>query len=789
MPNANWSLKHLSRRPLLFAVTAFLLACATGMAVTGGYTFFFVFLREFGLADEERVFVLSSRTPGSAHEHQALPRMAVELVREEARTVEKVGEYVTYSRSVKTPAWRGMLTGCAGSQEAFELVSGGLLTGRMFTAEEQQGTGAPVALVSERIWREQYQAERALPEAVILIGKTAYRVIGVVDGEKVFPPGTDIWTPLAQEAGRLRNAGQTELFGSVLRLRRGSGIEDLEKELGRIGGRLWPGEQRILSAVPVREFVYGKYKRPVVFLILGVAAFAILCVVSCMAVLLASSESRWREFAIRRALGARAGHMFGMVASESVALGVLSGVMAIGIAHGCGRVLAYSLRQPAAGSEAGGMLPAGVLAFCPVVSLLICLAMGVVLALRVSSQAGEPADWNAWLHAGSVSSNPRRWTLLIMGQVACSALLLTVCLGFALAYRTLVSTRIGFETAEVLTFEMWPSEPNSTERGLAEVYDRTLAALSKYGRVRAAGLISDLPVGGRKNSNLVFLGGGGESEGRTADVKPYGGAYFEALRIPLLSGELPEATMRGGCPRCVVVSQTAAKAWFGGRSPIGSEIGLGQREERYRVSAVVGDVRRSFDSAPSPTVYVPFPDGLWNRMTVTVRTQGSPEAAANDIRAIIRQIDAGALVIKVTSLEEALANTVAEKRMQVRIATVLSVAAIFMALAGMYAVLAFQVFHGRRELALRLCLGAPRARIAVFLMRKVLQGMMAGLAAGYAVMALVADSPLGSLANIQQDWPVVYLRGAVLLLVAALPACVGPVIQSLRLDPASLLRE
>ncbi len=694
----------------------------------------------------------------------------------------------------------GTLTGTGEPQQLVGTTSiGGLLGvlgvdplfGRLLTLEDEDPASPRVIVLSYEMWNRLYGNDRTVIGRTLTLNGTARIVVGVMPPGFTFPGSpNDFWVPSRYDAAFRANRDQY-FIQSVGRLAAGATIEQARAETEAIAQRLrrdWPlfnTDLRIL-VMPLQE-VFVRGARTQLYVLMGAVAFVLLITCANLGnLLLARAAARRREMAVRHALGAGRWRIARQLLTESTVLAAGGGALGLLVGRWFLKLLLAAqatTNLPRADEIA---LDGRALAFTLGISLLAGIIFGSIPAWQLS-RAGA-ADSLRDGARGSVATWAR--SALVVSELALAMVLL---IGAGLLLRSfdrLSRVDPGISNTNALTFRV------SLAEGNVGFFQTTLDRIRALPGVRAAALVSQLPITGR---------GGGAWFNRIdrplpAGVQPTGEVYrvitpeyFSTVGIPLRAGRFLSTQDRRESP-AVVVNDALAKKYYPNENPLGKEIYLGAPDNRViqhaPIVGVVGDTRDAgLGTDPLPTVYIPLamkPE--WPQLTYIIRTDGDPTTVATPARQIIRALDPALPIRNVRTLEDVLGSAVAPARWSTTLLGVFAGVAFVMAVLGVFGVLSFIVTQRTRELGIRIALGASSAAVRRMVVWRGLLMAGAGVALGVAGAALLTRFMSTLLFGITPTDPVTYAGVAVSLIGAAALASYLPARRATRVDPIVALR-
>jgi putative ABC transport system permease protein len=685
--------------------------------------------------------------------------------------------------------------------------------GRLFLpGDDQSGHDNQLVVLGHSLWTGRFGSDQTIVGRSLTLDGKRHTVIGVLPRGEPFLSDFQVFVPLVRRGDANRDSFE---LGVVGRLRPGLSVEGARADLETICRQLaeqYPDADKGMGiAIGTADaWVASDSLRRSLWLLMG--AVGLLLLVACVnlaSLLLAKSAGRARELAMRGALGAARGRLVRQVLTETVLVCALGAVVGLGLAT----LLMHLLRTAGISgipriSEIG--LDGQVLGFTMVAALVSGLLAGLVPAFKTSR-----ADLVSAMRQGERGTAGHRQTsrvrsALVATEVALSLALLVGAGLLARSFNEVLRTERGFQTDRRLVVEV--NLPRSYDEPIAA---GTTTAMSGRGPLtRGAQFIAEFTsrmesipqVVSAAAVNVRPLGGGdtGMGFGAAGGAGPAGEKvpwaswrmvtrdYFRTMGIPLLRGRLFTVHDRIGDPWRVIVSQRLANLVWPGQDPIGRHLDLwkGQNARPAEVIGVVGDMReRQLTSDPTLAVYIPYYGADWSPVHFVVHTTAPPEAFVTTLRSALASLDPNLPLYNIQTLSDLVDESVASRRLIMLLLAGFAVTALLLALAGVYGVLSHAVAARTSEIGVRLTLGASRSSVLRLVlmqgMRPVLAGVAVGLAAALALSGLMAGLLFGVT---RADVPT-YAVVAIGLTLAALLSCCIPVLQALRVNVVTALRQ
>ena len=713
--------------------------------------------------------------------------------------------------------WVPNLTGAGESESVQSLrVTAGLLPmlgvspqlGRLFVPGEDEPGRDRVAILGDGLWRRRFGADPGIVGRTISLDGETYEVVGVMPRGFDFPvfwaKGRELWAPLAFGARASSRTGfSLRVFG---RLAANATLSSARAEIASITAgleRRYPGTNREVTVTSLPEAVVGDV-RPALLVLAG--AVGLLLLIGCANVahmLLARGAARRREVALRSALGATRARIVRQLLTESLVLSVSSGLAGVALASAAVRGLA-ALAPAFLPRVEGVSVDPVVLAF----GVALALATGAVFGLLPALDASRP-DVAVALRQGERGSSSggagRMRGALVASEFALAIILLV---GAGLLARSFLGLRRidpGFRAEGVLTMTVsvaGTAEAEPSRRG--GFYERLLEAARSAPGVRTAGMINHLPLAGD------IWGLPYDIEGRPAAApadSPFATyrvvlpGYFAAMGISLRSGRDVTSADRAGAPGVVIVNESLARRDWPGESALGKRISFENEDGHPVWRTVVGIapdvVRSSWTEKREPEVYLPYlqersylerPGSHFQYMTLVVRTEGDPAAAASSLRGTVAAQDPAATVSEVQTMSHVVAEATADTRFYLILFAFFAAAAAALAGIGVFGVVSYAVSRRTREFGIRLALGAGRGDLVAMVIGESMRVVLAGSAAGVAAALALTGLMRRLLYGVEARDPATIAGVALVLAAVALVASWLPARRASRVDPRTALQ-
>ncbi|HET9264588.1 MAG TPA: ABC transporter permease [Vicinamibacterales bacterium] len=665
--------------------------------------------------------------------------------------------------------------------------------GRWFSEDEDRPGAAKVVVLSHGLWTETLASDPAVLGKALTLDGEPYEIVGVMP-EGFAHRGARIFVPLATPLDPSTRG--THFLSTYARLKPGVPIERAASDMRALGRVLAAefGHNHGIDVASYREVIVGTI-RPQLRMLLG-AVFAVL-LIGCANVanlLLAAGLARRRELGIRLALGARTSDLARQLIAESATLAVAGGAIGVVLAFWLLRTfLALATDQlPRATTIA---IDGRVLAFSGVVTLCVALVCGLwpLLQLRTKALVGAVREGDTRTGSGPGGQFGNG---LVITEIAMAFALLV---GGALLVKNLMLLQArdaGVATERVIAFDLAPSGERYTAEEPTRAFYRALhARLSQAGGVQSVGSVSHLPMyrfGTNGEMQIEGRAPWGPNDAPLVEYRWYHGDYFKTLGIPLLKGRLLDQRDGDGTTT-VLVNRAMAEKFWPGQDAIGKRFGQGNdRSQWYEVVGIVGDIRSFGLARPTPFEFYRTLDQHVARSSQTVVMRAvtdNPSALIPTARQIVRSIDPAIPVTSVQTMEEVVAGSVGQQRLVSATAGVFALLAALLAMVGVFGVMTYNVRRQRREIGIRLALGATRPAVRRLIIGRGLKLALIGSAAGALGAYLLSGALQTMLDDVAPKDPLVFAGTGLAVIAAAVLASYLPALAAGRTDPMVVLRD
>ena len=668
------------------------------------------------------------------------------------------------------------------------------VAGRAFVAADDTPGQAPVAMISEGLWKRRYGGDPALLGRTIDVNLVPRVVIGIAPQDAGFSSDIDLWLPLGfdPEADESRGDRRLAVLG---RLAPGVTLEQAQAEMRTLASRLdreFPEANKGWSVrvLPVRDWIVSAEVAQRLRIVLAAVALLLLVAATNVANLqVARALGRMRDMGVRLALGASRARLVRQMVTENLLLAAAGGALGLGLAWlGVRAAAALPESIPRRDALALDLPVLLVAAFSVGATALLAGLLPAFVAARSSvrdalQQAGRTA---------TAGRSPARLAL-VAAQVALATTLVVAAALLSQSLVRLQRVALGFgDPDHLLTAHL--TRPVTTDEMYARsmaFYDALLEEIRALPGVAAAGLTSEVPFGAQTTEMPVVPAGRSTDvpeESVQANWRIATADYFKTMQIPVRRGRAFEP--RREHHRNMILSEgLARRLWPGGEDPIGRQVQLGNRQT-YTIVGVVGDVRQlGLALDPTPTMYMSPSWTILPTMTLVVRTHGDPAMLVRAVRQAATRLDPNQPVSDFQTMGAAVAANAAAPRLNAVLLASFAGLALVLAVVGIGGVVAFSVGQRTRELAVRLALGASPGQAVRHVMRDSLPVCAAGVLCGIAAALAVGRALSSVLYGVGERDPLTLLATAAALFAAAVLACWLPARRASRISPSLTLRE
>lgn len=821
LQDLRYGARMLWKSPAFTAVSVLTLALGIGASTAIFSVVYGILLRPLPYDKPEQIVRVSEVNSKGQRMQFADPNF--EDVRAEARQLQGMAQMRSSEAPVSAGGEPERVRVAVVSKDFFSVMSVEPVLGRLFTPEEQQLGAAPAALVSHSYWQLHLRGSRDLGALKFTVSNRPAAVVGVLPPGFNFPDGSQVW--MAREAGARLPSRTAHNWQVVARLRDGASLEQARAEVSAIAGRLArqhsAGKIDMVGAavLPLKESLTADVA-PALLVLQGAAGLLLL--VACANVMnlsLAQASARSGELAVRVALGASRRRLVQQFLAEALLPCLLGGALGVLAAYfGVGALVALAPSSIPRLDEVSVNPP--LLGFALALSLVVAAGLGILTALRATSGNLKSALGESGRRQVTGLHSQRTGRLIVAGQIAIT---LTLLVGAGLLGRSMLrvlSVDPGFEIERVATVDLkLPDSEARTESRRVQFLDQLISRLEALPGVEAVGGANALPLssaqsaGGTfaevnpqqllpaqlelidrsanistKNPDPAFINDltkfmdelfRDRSRTGYADYVVAGEGYFQTLGIPLRSGRLFNDADGPDAPHVALISESVARQKWPDQDPIGHTIEFGNMDgdlRLLRIVGVVGEVRaRGLEAAARPTVYVDYRQRprTASQFHVVLRTNADPAAVSPAVRRVVSELDP-LISPKLSTLTQIYSESLNSRRFNLMLVGVFALAALLLAMAGVFGVLAYSVAQRTREIGVRIALGASTGNILKMVLWQGLVTAAVGTVVGLAGSFMLTRTMSSLLFEVNPNDPLTIVGVALLLILVALLASYIP---------------
>lgn len=758
-----------------------------------------VMLKPLGVREQDRLvyFWENNLESGISRFSQSVPNFVD--YREQARSFEALIALNTVNANLSDGAGQPVQARTVHISAGFSEVFGWpLITGREFTRDEDQPGGPAVVLISEALWRDRYGADPSILDRSINIDREPHQVVGVISEAANFFSETDIWQPLTADPQKVsRDDHWLTVIG---RLAPGVSVEQAQAEADLLAAGL-------RETYPDTMEGWGAYLEPVYdqlvpteltnSLTILFAAVGLLLLIACANVanlLLSQALARDHELSIRGALGASRWHIIRQLLCEATVLASGGTLLSLLLASWGVSLLRLYPQADAMLRDDQLVLNPAVVSFIVLVGITTVFVAGLIPALRFSRPDAASSLGTANRSIGLSARQSRTRSTLVVVQVALSVVLVSGAGLLLRSYQKLQDTDPGYRSENILTFQVTPDRSAYDEQAQRiGFYDQLKTEVSALPGVTSVGISSGLPFGGGTTSLNLFSADPSAlapEDSAWASWRIVDAAYFETLEIPIAEGRVFEQTDNGNDP-VIIISRNLANRFWPNESAVGKRVSPGRPDNIYRVVGVVEDIRLRDITGVSerPQMYFPLYHWTgWATVSYAVQTEVDAASLAGSVREVVRRLDAEQPVYNFNTLEQLTGSATTDSQFQSGLLGVFASFALLLAAVGIFAVMQTIVTQRRREIGIRMALGAQATETLALLIRQGSRPVLLGLAVGALLLWPVGRVLEQQLFETSAWEPVIISVAAITILLSALLAIAIPARRAVRINPVEALR-
>jgi putative ABC transport system permease protein len=800
-----YSLRNLSKQPGFTGIAVITLALGIGANSAIFSVVNAIVLRPLPYRDSDRLVVIWGSLHKTGLEEIEISAPEFKDFTDQCKAFQEIAAYDTEGFNLTGVDRPERLSGASISASLFSTLGQDALHGRTFLAEEDQFEHVPVVILSHALWQRRFGTDPAIINKTINLDGRPTTVVGVMPAGFHFPDkDTELWTPLALSPDLFTENNRGSHFLNVIaRLRPNVTLPQAQADIDTVTARASVEHRNVYPSSfgatvrSLHEDAVGNLRKAMFVLLAAVGLVLLVACANVAHLQLANATARYKEIAIRSALGANRARVVRQFLTESLLLSMFGGAAGLLLAVWGVRVLVALIPKDMPRVEEI-RLDDRVVLFTLGVSLLT----GIVFGLAPALQAAKTDLNEALKESGRNTEGSRRLrlrSLLVISEFAL-ALLLLIGAGLMLkSFRRLQEVQPGFEPANLLTmrFALAQAKYPNFQRSKA-FFDQLLERLKARPEVKSVGAVNLLPFGGSGGDRTFLIEDQPVAPGAPhpdEQIRFVSAGYFRTMSIPLLKGrdfnerDLPDT------PQVAIVNQALARKYWPNAEAVGKRISFStQNPKWYEIVGIVGNVKhRGLDIEDKPEFYIPFLQPLFadanvQPMYVAIRTSVEPSSLAAVVRNEVATIDPDQPVSNVLTMDQRIADSVAPRRFNMFLLGLFAALALLLAAIGIYGIMAFSVAQRTHEIGVRMALGARAGDVLRLVVtngfKLALIGIAVGLGAAFALTRLMQTL----LFDVSPTDPLTFVIDSLLLATVALLACYIPARRATKVDPLVALR-
>ena len=669
--------------------------------------------------------------------------------------------------------------------------------GRTFVEAEGKAGHDRVVILSDRLWREKFGARPDVLGTALTMNAEPYTIVGVMPPTFDYPHlETWLWVPAALEGELFQQYIDAHFLRVIGRLKPGVTRERLQAEAALLGTRVNAPDDdtvRRFAAAPLQEVISGEMQRPLVVLLCAVAFLLLIACANVANLMLARANARQAEMAIRSALGASRGRLVAQLLTEAALLAFLGGALGLALAA-WGLELVQHFAADTLPQLLHAQLDLQSFAFAMAAAAFAAVLFGLFPALTASrTDVQDALKGGPRASAGAGAERARHG--LVFAEVALACVLLVGCGLMVRSFVALVQANPGFEARNLVTASAILSKERYGDADkMKRIYREILGRVQALPDVTAASAATHLPFRGNNWGNSFDVEGQPAPPGvqLNAQIRPVSPGYFATLQIPLQRGRDFDERDNETAPGVAIVNELMAQRFWPNESALGKRIRYGN--EWLSIVGVCGNIQhRQLDGELDGEIYAPFPQVPADTLTFVGRgltfvvRAANPLLVAISLRSSIRALDPE-MVVEIDTMEALINRSIAQPRFRTWLIGIVSGFALVLACVGIYGVIAYLVAQRRKEIGIRIALGATRRDILQLVVGRTLKLTSAGVAAGVVAALFLARFLESILFGITtHDW-IAFVGVPFCLIAIALVAGYLPARRATRVNPLTALR-
>lgn len=808
--DVRFSLRSLRKSPGFSLVAVITLAFGIGATVATFSVVNTVLLRPFAFSHPEKLLWIYSQRSDNPRTYFSLPEYCD--YRDQATSFDSLAGVASFNVSFADAGTPERVQGVRMSASAFAMLGVRPLLGRALNAEDDRNGARGVVLISYSLWSQRYARDPAVIGRAVNLNSETREIVGVLPASFALPNlDTQIVVPLQPDADPRRNVRNSVNFLRMVgRLKPNVTAQQAQAELEAIRQNLqrqYPGMYtgKIgITLVPLTEEIVANIKSVLFTIFCAAGAVLLVGCVNLAGISLSRAAARQRELAVRTALGATRGQLTRLLLTESFVLALVGGSLGMLLEAWSQRALLRLVPTDLPRIE-NFSIDWTVLLFAGALIFIAALACGLAPAWLLSRSYLRDALVSGGRASTRGGLQSRLRTSLVSGQIALALVLLANAGLLLRSFVRLSGEQPGFDSKDVQTIRF--SLPQSGYDDVAKIvhfYDQLHSRAAPINGIKSDALVSILPLAPKSISFVPFTRPdrppARPEDTPTTNYRIVTPEYFRTMGIPLLDGRNFTESDDVDHPPVAIISTIVAKNYFPDQSPIGQRILVDDTDSGdprpVEIVGIVGPVKQTNLETPAKAdIYLPLrqmpKDGVpWLRNSAywVLKASGGSTGLERLLRDTIQNVDPNVAVGAVRPMSEAVAAALAARRFSLLLVGSFAAAALFLAAAGLYAVISYGIQQRNREIGVRLALGATRGMILGMIFKEGAVLLAGGIIAGFAIALALAKLVASQMYGVNEHDPFSFAAVGLILSLISLVACGIAARRAMNIDPIVSLR-
>jgi putative ABC transport system permease protein len=804
--NLRFGLRSLRKNSAFATVAITILTLGIGATTALFSVLNSVLLRPLPFKDPDQLVWIWSRRPDNNKAPFSLPDFLDH--RDQNQTLEQVAAFGNIGVSLSGVERTDRLQAVRVSANLFQLLGVEAAHGRLMMPADDEPGQRHVVVLSYECWQRRFGSDPQTAGKSLILNGESYQVIGIAPQDFAMPnPQAELAIPLAPDVDPLRTERSSVNFLRLIgRLKQGVTMRQAEADLAGIVTRQRAqfGDAYLrktgINVVSLHEELVGSSRTKLWVLFGAVSLVLLIGCCNLAALSLTRASARSQEIAIRKALGATSGRLVSQLLAESLILASLGAIGGLLLATlGVKALLFFSPTEMPRAHEIG--IDLRVLAFAIGASIVSAIIFGILPSWQAARADANGALRSNTRGAGDAARMNRWRGLLVIGEVAISFMLLIGTGLLIQSFAQVQSVQPGFDPANTLAVRLSLPKGRYPNREAVAMFDeKFLTRLKAVPGVEDAGAVSILPMSGGGNT-IQFSVAGQETSTHdkySANYRVATPEYFRALKIPLVQGRLFDEHDRADKIAVTLINEELARRLWPNSNAIGALLRVDDNNTGPRpveVVGVVGNVKQdSLEGDPAFDIYIPMAQvhednvgSISNSHYWVIKSRGDRSLESAFLREL-KEIDRDAATSNIRTMNDYLSDSIAPRKFSLRLLTILSIAALLLAVTGIYGTVAYSVTQRTPEIGVRLALGAQHVQVFKLILgqglRVVVLGLFIGLVGAFALSRVIR----GLLFNVTPSDPLTFVLVSAILFFVAMIAAGIPARRATRVDPLIALR-